>query len=75
MKGIIFDKDGTLLNFEAFWLPITDGVLKDLAHKFCVSAEAEKSVKQSFRSSERKRRKRKCTGNFAARLRRICFGA
>ena len=48
MKGIIFDKDGTLLNFEAFWLPITDGVLKDLAHKFCVSAEAEKSVKQKI---------------------------
>ena len=46
MKGIIFDKDGTLLDFEAFWLPVTDGVLKDLAHKFCVSAEAEKSVKQ-----------------------------
>ena len=48
MKGIIFDKDGTLLNFEVFWLPITDGVLKDLAHKFCVSAEAEKSVKQKI---------------------------
>lgn len=48
MKGIIFDKDGTLLDFEAFWLPVTDGVLKDLAHKFCVSAEAEKSVKQKI---------------------------
>lgn len=48
MKGIIFDKDGTLLNFEAFWLPVTDGVLKDLAHKFCVPAAAEETAKQKI---------------------------
>ena len=48
MKGIIFDKDGTLLDFEAFWLPVTDGVLKDLAHKFCVPAAAEETAKQKI---------------------------
>lgn len=48
MKGIIFDKDGTLLNFEAFWLPVTDAVLKDLARKFCVSVDAENSAKQKM---------------------------
>lgn len=48
MKGIIFDKDGTLLDFEAFWLPVTDSVLKDLAHKFCVPAAAEETAKQKI---------------------------
>ncbi len=48
MKGIIFDKDGTLLNFEAFWLPVTDAVLKDLARKFCVPAAAEETAKQKI---------------------------
>lgn len=45
-KGIIFDKDGTLLNFEAFWLPVTESVLTELARKFCVSKEAVQAAEE-----------------------------
>lgn len=67
MKGIIFDKDGTLLNFEAFWLPITDGVLKDLAHKFCVPAAAEETAKQKIGIHDGKVGKNSvlCAGTYA----------
>lgn len=30
VKGIIFDKDGTLLDFDGYWLPVTRCVLEDL---------------------------------------------
>lgn len=29
-KAVIFDKDGTLLDFDAFWLPVTDHVIRDI---------------------------------------------
>lgn len=32
MRGILFDKDGTLLDFEATWLPLLGLVARDLAH-------------------------------------------
>ncbi len=32
MHGILFDKDGTLLDFEATWLPLLRLVARDLAH-------------------------------------------
>ena len=28
MKGIIFDKDGTLLKFESFWRPVTEHAIE-----------------------------------------------
>lgn len=31
MHGILFDKDGTLLDFEATWLPLLNAVVRDLA--------------------------------------------
>lgn len=67
MKGIIFDKDGTLLDFEAFWLPVTDGVLKDLAHKFCVPAAAEETAKQKIGIHDGKVGKNSvlCAGTYA----------
>lgn len=67
MKGIIFDKDGTLLDFEAFWLPVTDAAVKDLAHKFCVPVEAENSVKQKIGIHEGRvsRNSVLCAGTYA----------
>lgn len=40
MQGIIFDKDGTLLDFEAFWLPVTEGALDTLAKWFGLPEDA-----------------------------------
>ena len=47
-KGILFDKDGTLLNFEAFWIPVAEGALSALAHKFCVSAETVQVIEEKL---------------------------
>ncbi len=30
IKGILFDKDGTLLEYEAFWLPVATGAIQAL---------------------------------------------
>ncbi len=36
IKGIVFDKDGTLLEYESFWIPVAEGAVKALleAHNF-----------------------------------------
>lgn len=47
-RGVIFDKDGTLLDFEAFWLPVTEGALNELAHKFCVSEQAVRAAEEKL---------------------------
>ncbi len=40
MHGILFDKDGTLLDFEATWLPVLRAFARDLAHGDHEVAEA-----------------------------------
>ena len=40
MRGILFDKDGTLLDFEATWLPVLRAFAHDLAHGDEATAEA-----------------------------------
>ncbi len=40
MHGILFDKDGTLLDFEATWLPVLRDFVRDLAHGDEDTAEA-----------------------------------
>ncbi len=40
MHGILFDKDGTLLDFEATWLPVLRAFAHDLAHGDEATAEA-----------------------------------
>ncbi len=40
MQGILFDKDGTLLDFEATWLPVLTAFARDLAHGDEATAEA-----------------------------------
>lgn len=38
-KAVIFDKDGTLLSFDAFWLPISAGVIEELAGEHRLAEE------------------------------------
>lgn len=40
MHGILFDKDGTLLDFEATWLPVLRAFARELAHGDAATAEA-----------------------------------
>ena len=40
MNAILFDKDGTLLDFEATWLPVLRAFARDLAHDDDATAEA-----------------------------------
>ncbi len=40
MNGILFDKDGTLLDFEATWLPVLQVFARELAHGDEATAEA-----------------------------------
>jgi phosphoglycolate phosphatase len=40
MQGILFDKDGTLLDFEATWLPVLRDFALELAHGDEATAEA-----------------------------------
>ncbi len=40
-KAIIFDKDGTLLDFDAFWLAVSDGALDDIIRKTKSTASKE----------------------------------
>ncbi len=30
IKGIVFDKDGTLIDYESFWVPVAEGAVKEL---------------------------------------------
>ena len=30
IKGIIFDKDGTLADFGSFWIPVAEKVIHDI---------------------------------------------
>ena len=34
IDGIIFDKDGTLMEFQSFWLPVTYRVISKLCNEY-----------------------------------------
>ena len=34
IKGIIFDKDGTLIEFQSFWIPVTYCVISRLCRRY-----------------------------------------
>ena len=42
IRGILFDKDGTLMDFEAIWLPVLDELVEGLAQQFQLQEAKEK---------------------------------
>lgn len=41
IKGIIFDKDGTLMDFEAFWVTVSRGAIADILKETNIDADVE----------------------------------
>lgn len=44
VKAIIYDKDGTLMQFDAFWIPVTQAAIKSIIEKYS-GANAETALK------------------------------
>ena len=42
IDGIIFDKDGTLMEFQSFWLPVTYRVISKLCNEYELNAVIKK---------------------------------
>ena len=42
IKGIIFDKDGTLMDFEAFWVTVSRAAIADILKETNIDADVEK---------------------------------
>lgn len=43
-KAIIFDKDGTLMDFDSFWLPVTHNVIEELKRDRKAAAISESEI-------------------------------
>ncbi|MDO6542231.1 HAD family hydrolase [Photobacterium sanguinicancri] len=39
IKGLLFDKDGTLLEFHQMWLKVSQGVVTALSHRYCTEMQ------------------------------------
>ncbi len=47
IKGIIFDKDGTLLDFDALWLPVAEGAVDAVVECYSLPNEAKNELFES----------------------------
>ena len=50
IKGILFDKDGTILKFQELWLPVTKIVIRDfiIINKLPMTKEMEKMLEEAL---------------------------
>ena len=44
VKAIIYDKDGTLMQFDAFWIPVAQAAIRSILEKY-TDARGEKAIK------------------------------
>ena len=47
IKGIVFDKDGTLLDFDALWLPVAEGAIDLIMQKYSFPPRAKAELFES----------------------------
>ena len=47
-KAIIFDKDGTLMSFDAFWVSLSVKALEDVQEKFGMSRDLLDVILEAF---------------------------
>jgi len=47
-KLIIFDKDGTLLDFDAFWLPVSEAAISEILLRAQIDASVSKEIFKAF---------------------------
>lgn len=48
IKGIVFDKDGTLLDFDALWLPVAEGAIETVMREYDLPQEAKQKLFESI---------------------------
>ncbi len=47
IKGIVFDKDGTLLDFDALWLPVAEGAINAVMQKYGLPPQTKDELFES----------------------------
>lgn len=48
IKGVIFDKDGTLLDFDALWLPVAEGAIDAVIKEYSLPQDAKQKLFESI---------------------------
>lgn len=47
LKAILYDKDGTLMRFDAFWIPVAKAAIKSVTDKVAPPPTPKKSPTKS----------------------------
>ena len=42
LKAILYDKDGTLMRFDAFWIPVAKAAIKSITDTVAPTPDADK---------------------------------